>query len=68
MDSKGSERLALLVTPREQIQDTKEEKKRDGRKEVSAEEKGGDASGHKVSRVTSATENVLMWWRIVRTS
>jgi len=67
-DSKGSDLLPLLVKPREEIQETKEEKKRDRRKEARAEETGGDASGHKVSLVTSATQNVLMSWRIVRTS
>lgn len=50
-DSKGCERLALLVKEREEIQETKEEKKRDGRKEGSAEETGGDARSYKVSLV-----------------
>jgi len=67
-DSKGSEQLALLVKQREQIQETKEEKKTDTRKPGSAEETAGDARGHKMPLVTSATENVLMWWTIVRTS
>ena len=50
------------------MEGSKKERESDGRKEVSAEERGGDASGHNVSLVTSATEKVLMWWMIVRTT
>jgi len=66
-DSKGSERLAFLVKQREEIQETRDEEKRDRREEGSVEETSGEASGHKVSHMIPATENLLMWSRTVRT-
>jgi len=67
-DSKGSKQLALQVKPREEIEESEEEREGDRSKEGSVKERGGDASGHKVSLVTSATKKVVIWWMIVWTA